>query len=297
MLLRPVRDTEEDAETVRKLAEAAFGASHALKGEAPEESVPDDRAAARAARGREKIRHLARHDPAGNWIAEDESGQAVGAAQSSVREGTWGLGLLVVAPGAQGKGVGRALLQRTLEYGRGCLRGIICCSRHPAAARVYRQAGFELHPTIRMRGVVDRDRLGPVDGPAVEGTPRDQDLLDSVDRRLRGGAHGPDHAYLMRHHRLVVADDLAGSGYCYINAEGKVALLAATSRRLASRVLRAALLGGEEGRVVEVHDVTAEQQWAVDVGLAAGLELRSEGFVCFRGMRPPTPYIPSGAFL
>ncbi|MEU5839854.1 GNAT family N-acetyltransferase [Streptomyces diacarni] len=293
MLLRPVRDTEEDAETVRKLAEAAFGASHALKGEAPGGPVP----AERAARSREKIRHLTRHDPAGSWIAEDGSGQAVGAAQSSLREGTWGLGLLVVAPGAQGKGVGRALLQRTLEYGRGCLRGIICCSRHPAAARVYRQAGFALHPTIRMRGVVDRDRLGTVDGPAVEGTPRDQDLLDSVDRRLRGGAHGPDHAYLMRHNRLVVADDLAGSGYCYINADGKVALLAATSRRLASRVLRAALLGGEEGGVVEVHDVTAEQQWAVDVGLAAGLKLRSEGFVCFRGMRPPAPYIPSGAFL
>lgn len=293
MLLRPVRDTEEDAETVRKLSEAAFGASHALKGDTPGPSP----SAARAGRSREKIRHIARHDPAGSWIAEDEAGQAVGAAQSHIREGTWGLALLVVLPGTQGKGVGRALLQRALEYGRGCLRGIICCSRHPAAARVYRQAGFELHPTVRMRGVVDRDRLGALDGAAVAGSSRDQDMLDSVDRRLRGGAHGPDHAYLMRHHRLVVADDLAGSGYCYIGDDGKVALLGATSRRLATRVLSAALLGVDEGVVVEVHDVTAEQQWAVDVGLRAGLELRSEAFVCFRGMRPPAPYIPSGAFL
>ncbi|NSC21280.1 GNAT family N-acetyltransferase [Streptomyces albus subsp. chlorinus] len=293
MLLRPVRDTEEDAETVRKLAEAAFGASHALKGDTPQ--APPT--AARAARTRERIRHIVRHDPAGSWLAEDGTGQAVGAAQSHIREGTWGLALLVVLPGTQGKGVGRALLQRTLEYGRGCLRGIICCSRHPAAARVYRQAGFALHPTIRMRGAVDRDRLGTPDGPAVAGTRRDRDLLDSIDRRLRGGAHGPDHAYLMRHHRLVVADDLAGSGYCYLDDDGKVALLGATSRRLATRVLTAALLGAEEGTVVEVQDVTAEQQWAVDVGLRAGLELRAEGFVCFRGMRPPTPYIPSGAFL
>jgi len=293
MLLRPVRDTEEDAETVRKLAEAAFGASHALKGDAP--TAPPTEA--RAARSREKIRHIVRHDPAGSWLAEDHTGQAVGAAQSHIREGTWGLALLVVLPGAQGKGVGSALLQRTLEYGRGCLRGIICCSRHPAAARVYRQAGFELHPTIRMRGTVDRAALGTVDGAAVEGGPRDRDLLDSIDRRLRGGAHGPHHTYLMRHNRLVVADDLAGSGYCYIGADGKVALLGATSRRLAKRVLTAALLAVDEGVAVEVQDITADQQWAVDVGLDAGLELRAEGFVCYRGLRPPTPYIPSGAFL
>ncbi|MGP3988596.1 GNAT family N-acetyltransferase [Streptomyces sp. 3N207] len=287
MLLRPVRDTEDDAETIRKLAEAAFGTPHALKGDAPPQ----------ATRSREKVRHIVRHDPAGSWLAEDESGQAVGAAQSHIREGTWGLALLVVLPGLQGKGVGRALLQRTLEYGRGCLRGIICCSRHPAAARIYRQAGFELHPTIRMRGVVDRAGLGTVEGAAVAGGPRDRDLLDSVDRRLRGGAHGPDHEFLMRHNRLVVADDLAGSGYCYISEEGKVELLGATSRRLATRVLSAALLGVPEGVVVEVEDVTADQQWAVDVGLRAGLELRAEGFVCLRGLRPPSPYIPSGAFL
>ncbi|MGI5351974.1 GNAT family N-acetyltransferase [Streptomyces sp. CA-250714] len=290
MLLRPVRDTEDDAETVRKLTEAAFGEPHALKGAAPPQ----------APRSREKVRHIVRHDPAGSWLAEDEAGQAIGAAQSHIREGTWGLALLVVLPGVQGKGVGRALLTRTLEYGRGCLRGIICCSRHPAAARVYRQAGFELHPTIRMRGVVDRAGLGPVEGAAVEGGPRDRDLLDSVDRRLRGGAHGPDHEFLMRHHRLVVADDLAGSGYCYLSDDdgsAKVALLGATSRRLATRVLTAALLGVGEGTVVEVQDLTADQQWAVDVGLRAGLELRAEGFVCLRGMRPPSPYIPSGAFL
>ncbi|MEU2725859.1 GNAT family N-acetyltransferase [Streptomyces smyrnaeus] len=296
MLLRPVRDTQGDAETVRKLAEAAFGASHALKGDTP----PNPPSAARAARSREKILHIVRHDPAGSWLAEDRTGQAIGVAQSHIREGTWGLALLAVLPGVQGKGVGSALLQRTLEYGRGCLRGIICCSRHPAAARVYRQAGFALHPTIRMRGVVDRAGLGKVEGAAVEGGPRDRDLLDSVDRRLRGGAHGPDHDFLLRHHRLVVADDLAGSGYCYIGDDSdgaKVALLGATSRRLATRVLSAALLGVGEGVSVEVHDITAEQQWAVDVGLRAGLELRAEGFVCFRGLRPPTPYIPSGAFL
>ncbi|WP_344529331.1 GNAT family N-acetyltransferase [Streptomyces albiaxialis] len=293
MLLRPVRDTPEDAETVRLLAAAAFGDSHTLKGESPE-TPPDPE---RIARRHEKIRHFVRTDPAGSWLAEDGSGQAVGVAQSVIREGTWGLSLLVVLPAAQGKGVGTALLSRALEYGRGCLRGIICSSRHPAAVRTYRRAGFEVHPTIRMRGVVDRTRLDPPDGAAVEGSARDRDLMDSVDRRLRGGAHGPDHDYLLAHHRLVVADDLAGSAYCYVRDGGRVELLAATSRRMATRVLTSALLGLSEGVTAEIWDVTAEQQWAVDVGIAAGLELRAAGFVCYRGMRPPAPYIPSGAFL
>ncbi|MDJ1136488.1 GNAT family N-acetyltransferase [Streptomyces iconiensis] len=293
MLLRPVKDTEEDAETVRQLATAAFGDSHALKGDAP----PEPPSPERVARSHERIRHLARHDPGGSWIAEDPTGQPVGAAQSAIREGTWGLALLVVLPSAQGKGAGNALLQRALEHGRGCLRGLICCSRHPAAVRAYRRAGFEVHPTMRMRGRVDHARLPAPDGPAVAGTARDRDLLDSVDRRVRGGAHGPDHDYLMRHCRLVVADDLAGSGYCYIHETGMVELLAATSRRLATRVLSAALLSLGDGVVAEVHDVTAGQQWAVDVALDAGLGVRAEGFLCVRGLRPPSPYIPSGTFL
>jgi hypothetical protein len=35
----------------------------------------------------------------------------------------------------------------------------------------------------------------------------------------------------------------------------------------------------------------------VDVGLAAGLELSTGGYLCLRGMRPPSPYIPSPGFL
>lgn len=293
MLLRPVQDTEEDAETVRLLATEAFDASHTAKGDLP--MVPP--APEQIARRHDKIRHLARTAPGGSWLAEDAGGRPVGVAQALVREGTWGLALLVVLPEAQGKGVGSALLDRAVEYGRGCLRGIICGSRHPMAARTYRKAGFDLHPAMRMRGSVDTSRLDPPDGPVAPGSAAHRDLMDSVDRRLRGGAHGVDHAYLLRYYRLFVCDDLAGSGYCYLGQDGKVELLAATSRRLATRLLTAALLSVGEGVTAQVLDLTAEQQWAVDVGLAAGMELTCAGYVCLRGMRPPSPYIPSGAFL
>jgi hypothetical protein len=121
--------------------------------------------------------------------------------------------------------------------------------------------------------------------------------MDSVARGVRGGAHGPDHDQLLRDCALFVVDDLAGSGYCYLRPDGRVELLAATSRRLATRLLTAALLSLPEGVPAEVSGLTAEQQWAVDVGIAAGLAVSNAGFVCLRGMRPPTPYVPSTAFL
>ncbi|MDX6314335.1 MAG: hypothetical protein QOF84_4502 [Streptomyces sp.] len=289
MLVRPLRDDEEDAEAVRVVSAAAFGSSRVFP-------VPED--PGRAARHRERYRHLARTDPGGCWLGVDEvSGMPVGAALSLRREGTWGLSTFVVLPEAQGRGVGRELLAAAMVYGRGCLRGIICGSRDPRAAATYRRAGFALHPAMLLTGPVDKARLPAPDGPVHEGSAKHRDLMDSVARRTRGGAHGPDHDQLLRDCALLVVDDLAGSGYCYLRPDGRVELLAATSRRLATRLLTAALLTLPDGTPAYVSNLTADQQWALDVGLTAGLDITNAGYICLRGMRPPAPYVPSGAFL
>lgn len=289
MLLRPLRDDEEDAEAVRVVSAAALGPSRVFP-------APDD--PVRAARHRERHRHLARTDPGGCWLAVDEtSGMPVGAALSLRREGTWGLSTFAVLPEAQGRGVGRELLAAAMLYGRGCLRGMICGSRDPRAAATYRQAGFALHPAMRLSGRVDKSRLPAPDGAVHEGSAKHRDLMDSVARRTRGGAHGPDHDQLLRDYPLLVVDDLAGSGYCYLHPGGSVELLAATSRRLATRLLTAALLSLPDGTEADVANLTADQQWALDVGITAGLDITNAGYVCLRGMRPPTPYVPSAAFL
>jgi len=295
MILRQLRDTEADAEAVWEVAAAAFGDSDALTGEADSGWPPQYVTTVRS-----RYRHLAATDPGGCWIAMDDGGMPVGAVLSSRREGTWGLSMFAVLPRAQGRGVGKELLAAALGYGRACLRGIIVGSENTRAAATYRQAGFTLHPAMRLRGTIDGDtkaRLSPPDGAVHEGLARHRDLLDSVDRRLRGGAHGPDHELLCRQRHLLVVDDLAGSGYCYVAEDGKVELVAATSRRLAKRLLTAALLCLPEGADARVASLTAEQQWAVDVGLEAGLDVSTGGYVCLRGMRPPEPYVPSSSFL
>ncbi|MFP8962632.1 GNAT family N-acetyltransferase [Streptomyces nanhaiensis] len=294
MLLRPVRDRDDDAQAVRFVADAAL-----LTPPSPCAPPPGDAPLpAPAVRRLHHVRHLARTDPGGCWLAEDAAGRPVGVVLSARREGTWGLSLLAVLPEARGRGVGGALLKRALEYGRGCLRGIALVPPHPVAARVCRRAGLELHPATCLTGEVSTASLAAPDGAVAEGGPGDRDLMDSVDRRLRGGAHGPDHEELPRHARLLVTDDFAGSGYCYLTEgpEVRVELLGATSRRLATRLLTAALGVAGEGRRVRIEGLTAEQQWALDVGLAAGLEPGTAGWVGLRGMRPPSPYVPSAAF-
>ncbi|MDX3075258.1 GNAT family N-acetyltransferase [Streptomyces sp. MI02-7b] len=294
MILRPLRDSDEDADAIAVVAAAAFGASDALPSSGPPEGMPPERAALL----RRRNRHVARTDPGGCWLAVDEtSGMPLGVSMSTRREGTWGLSLFAVLPSAQRQGVGRELLAAAVAYGRGCLRGIICSSPDARAAATYRRAGFALHPAMRLEGAVRKGDLPAPDGAVHEGSAEHRDMMDSVDRRTRGGAHGPDHDQLLTESGLLVVDDLAGSGYCYVGEDGYVRLLAATSRRLATRLLTAALLSLPEGTPARVGNLTAEQQWAVDVGLTAGLELRTSGWICLRGMRPPEPYIPSGFFL
>ena len=84
-------------------------------------------------------------------------------------------------------------------------------SEDPKATRRYRAAGFTLHPQMYLRGTVDRSVL-PVVEHVREGSAGDIDLMDSIDRRTRGAAHGSDHLVLIEGFRLLVTDRPAGSG-------------------------------------------------------------------------------------
>ncbi len=290
VLLRPMRI--DDVPAAERLSAESFHDLD-LRQHTPDRPVPALRSPARAVVWSERTTHFVTTDPGGCWVAEID-GAMVGFATLYVRELTWHLATFAVRPGLQGKGLGRRLLDAALDHGRGCLRGMVASSADPRAARRYRLAGFSLHPQMHLRGTVDRSTI-PVVDKVREGSAGDVDLLDSLDRRTRGAAHGPDHELMLRTWRLLVSDTSTGAGYAYVEADGSVAMLAAGNRRTAARLLWAAL--AETSGETTVPHLTAANEWAIDVGLAARLELHQEGYLGLRGMKPPAPYVHHGALL
>ena len=292
LLLRPMRP--DDVAAAERLSDEAFLDldRRVFRRDQPD---PEPRSVAHRAAWEERTRHFLSTDPGGCWVA-DVDGEMVGFATSTRREGTWVLATYVVRPGLQGRGVGKQVLDLALTHSRGCLQGMLSASDDPRAVRRYLLAGFTVHPQMYLRGTVDRSAIPEGTGSRVrEGTAADTELMDSVDRRARGAGHGPDHAYMQRAWRWVVSDTSAGSGYSYLDPGGRVMLLAATDRRMAERLLWTAIADGPAEQTI--GHVTAANDWAVAVGTAARLDVRTSGHLALRGMRPPTTYLHHGSML
>jgi GNAT superfamily N-acetyltransferase len=288
--IRPMRT--DDVEAAERLSSASFHEVDQRLGRRTD-PPPEPRSPERGAQWVGRTLHYLRTDPGGCWVA-DVDGEMVGFATSFTRELMWILASYAVRPGLQGHGVGKALLAAALYHGRGCLRGMLSASADPRAVRRYRAAGFSLHPQMHLAGALDRSAI-PVVEKVRDGAVADLELMDSVDRRIRGAAHGRDHEWLLSTFRLVVSDTSSGSGYAYHDPVGTPTLLAATNRRTATRLLWECLASA--GDSAYVPHVTAANEWAIDVGLAARLDLVQDGYLALRNMRPPAPYLHHGSLL
>ena len=241
-----------------------------------------------------RVAHLQSTDPDSAWVAEDD-GRVVGTALALRRGPLWFLSLLTVDPGHQGRGVGRQLLEASLRTAEDAPAAWILSSPDPRALRRYARAGFALHPGYDATGTVDRAAL-PADARVREGdVGRHGELVDGVVSALRGAPYGPDLAAFDRAGAdLLVAEDGADRGFA-VCSPTRVVALGATSPALATRLLWAAL-ARTEGEV-ELGFLTADQQWATDVVVAAGLTVRPGSSSCRRGaLGPLTPFLPSGAY-
>jgi GNAT superfamily N-acetyltransferase len=280
-----LRKTEPDEwHRVRDVAFAAFEDLERRQGEPPTPIPPDEVV-------RKRFSHLIETDRGGAWLAE-EDGRAVGAALSIRREGIWGLSLLVVHPSAQSGGVGRALLEKTLEYADGARGGIIMSSGDARALRAYARAGFALHPAAQATGL---PRAVEVPASVRRGSPADTALLEAVDRAVRGAARTVDLGVILTADaRMLVVE---GRGYAVARGP-TVYLLAATDEDAARDLLRAAIATAPDGESVKVEWITSAQNWAIEVVLDAGLEISMHGAQFLRGdVGPFRPYLPSGAYL
>ena len=253
-------------------------------------STPED-----LARDVLRLRRFLETDPGGSWVAE-EDGELVGLTQALLRDGLWHLSLLSVAPGAQARGAGRALLDAALAYGPPDGPAMLLCSRDPRAARRYRAAGFDLHPAVTAWGHVDPAGLPPDDGRVRAGTAADLALVEEIDLAVRGASRAVEVGWLLEHLDgvLVVAGDRGWGLRLHNRPYALAALDEATAAAILVALLRGVDAGGDE---TEVGWLTAHHQWAVDVALAARLELHPVGPFFVRNLPGPFPLaLASGAF-
>jgi GNAT superfamily N-acetyltransferase len=280
---RPMR--EDDVVAARELMVSAFGDLARRM----HEPVPP---AGDPAPGYVRLRRVLASDPAGSWVTQDRDGALTGVALAIMRDGVWGLSLLVVRPDLQSAGIGSALLRKALEYGADARGAIILASPDARALRAYSRAGFALHPTVAAAGT-PRD-VAPA--PAVRAfTAADHPLAAAVDRALRGAAHGADLDALAEGGCELLT--YPERGYA-VHRRGEVVTLAAFDEEAAAALLRTVLARAPAGGKAEVDWLTGSQQWAIDVAVAARLELRVAGAVFLRGdVGPFRPYLPGGAYL
>ena len=241
---------DADVEAVNDLALAAFEDLTRRRGEVPWPRPSPEQAYVR-------LRHILATDPGGCWVSGGAGGALAGAALALVRDGIWGLSLLVVRPGVQSRGLGRALLDRALAYGDGARGGIILASPDPRALRAYARAGFALQPDDvreRHRRAASRPtrRCGGSPPPTTR-WPRGSTAS------VRGAPHGSDIDALAAGGSELLA--YPGRGYA-VRRGGELKLLAAADEEAAAALLRTALSRTPAGVTAGVEWLTPEQAWA-----------------------------------
>lgn len=275
---------------VRAMVETDLAAAASISAQAFGIEIDDERA---AGRWRQRVRHLLVTDPDGAFMAERD-GQVIGVAQAMLRERLWCLSLLAVAQSAQGSGAGGALLERTLHYARAADAGLIVSSNDPRALAIYVASGFSLRPALKAAGPVDRGALPPADRRVRAAGSADLEALEPISRAIRGASHTIEIRYALGRGAALLR--LADRGFAVAQPGHGVWLLVARDEEAAGLLLWSALeLAGDGER--PLGWITAGQDWAVSIAVAAGLRLSGYGALGVWGDPGPLrPYLPSAPF-
>jgi GNAT superfamily N-acetyltransferase len=211
-------------------------------------------------------------------IAAVEDGRIIGYGASWTRGDDWFLASLFIAPDAQGRGAGAALLDSV--WGEAKRRRTITDAIQPVSNALYSR-----------RGLVPTTPLLTFSGhPAIEATieeaPADTRALDEL---AYGFDREVDHAFWSRYGRKTDS----GDAYAYVFPGGEIGPVAGATPAAAAAALAGALARAEGE--VRVH-IPGSARALVEVALRAGLQLAPvPGLLLLsEGVEPPTALAPSG---
>jgi GNAT superfamily N-acetyltransferase len=175
-------------------------------------------------------------DPSGLWVAEDGD-TIVGFGFSWMTEEFWFLSQLFVMPETQAKGIGQALLSKTLmqaERNGAANRALITFAYSIASTGLYLQNGlYPLEPLYRMAApaqtVAKNLAHADYDATPIAPWPAPREWMTEIDEALLGLRRDLHHKFLLgggaaRAIRIERAGGTAG--YAYISSHGHVGPLA-----------------------------------------------------------------------
>jgi GNAT superfamily N-acetyltransferase len=278
MEIRPT--TDADVPALDEIFRAAIGELFRRHAFAPPNPPPEAFAA--------QHRHLLRHDPERCFVAEDE-GRVVAYVAALARGDVWYLSSLFVRPDRQGRGLGRALLERA--WGDAELRRLtITDSIQPISNGLYARHGLvPTTPVLALAGaarVAERDELEPA-APTPE-------ALAALDAAGYGFDRAVDHAYWRGVGRGTLW--LRGgepAAYSYVVEGAWIGPLAGIDAGAAAEALRAELRRAERPVRVLVPGTSRE---IVEAASAAGLRIGGPpGLLLLSATaRAPTSLVISG---
>jgi GNAT superfamily N-acetyltransferase len=243
---RPAKPEDlEEAERVVQQSANALRVSHGLR----PSSAPPSTAFPKA---------CLVQDPSGLWVAEDGD-TIVGFGFSWMADKFWCLSQLFVRPETQAKGVGQALLSKTLmqaERNGAANRALITFAYNIVSTGLYLQNGlYPREPLYRMAAPAQAvaQNLGRpgYDITPIAPWPESGEWTGRIDQELLGFRRDLHHQFLLGGFAArAVRIEHAGraAGYAYISAEGHVGPLAiapdADAKAVLTTALRCALEGG-----------------------------------------------------
>lgn len=144
--------------------------------------------------------------------------RVIGFASAVERERLWFLSMLFIRPGEQGRGLGRALLERVMPSDEGRVLATATDSMQPISNALYASLGIVPRmPLLSLVGRPERlDALEPLP-PSIRSAPMqasDAPEVDELDREVLGVSHRIDHEYVGREGR---------TGFVYRSNDGQLA--------------------------------------------------------------------------
>lgn len=192
------------------------------------------------------------HEPRGFWVAEDD-GEIVGMTISWIRGTFWFLSYLFIMPARQGRGIGRTLLEKALEYGRDTditNRALITGAFNPVSIGLYTHYGmYPREPLYMMEAEAVNVRstdaeTEQLDDEKLEASQQSLGILAAIDKHVMGHTRDNHHQYMLNSKIAkcyLFRKENRPEAYAYIWCNGHVGPVAVISPSSLSPVMKTSL--------------------------------------------------------